>query len=73
MRPGRRFASPPACRKIRPITAVCSRSARHLKIAIIGVGAIGGYVGARLAHAGEDVTFIARGAKTAIRSDTPIS
>jgi len=32
-----------------------------LKIAIIGVGAIGGYLGARLAHAGEDVTFIARG------------
>jgi len=34
----------------------------RVKIAIIGVGAIGGYVGARLAHAGEDVTFIARGA-----------
>jgi 2-dehydropantoate 2-reductase len=33
-----------------------------LKIAIVGVGAIGGYIGARLAHAGEDVTFIARGA-----------
>jgi 2-dehydropantoate 2-reductase len=33
-----------------------------LKIAIVGVGAIGGYVGVRLAHAGEDVTFIARGA-----------
>jgi 2-dehydropantoate 2-reductase len=33
-----------------------------VKVAIIGVGAIGGYVGARLAHAGEDVTFIARGA-----------
>jgi 2-dehydropantoate 2-reductase len=33
-----------------------------LKIAIIGVGAIGGYVGARLAHAGAEVTFIARGA-----------
>jgi 2-dehydropantoate 2-reductase len=32
-----------------------------LKIAIVGVGAIGGYVGHRLAHAGEDVTFIARG------------
>jgi len=32
-----------------------------LKIAVIGVGAIGGYVGARLAYAGEDVTFIARG------------
>ncbi len=33
-----------------------------MKIAIIGVGAIGGFVGARLAHCGEDVTFIARGA-----------
>jgi 2-dehydropantoate 2-reductase len=33
-----------------------------MKIAIIGVGAIGGYVGTRLALAGEDVTFIARGA-----------
>jgi 2-dehydropantoate 2-reductase len=33
-----------------------------VKIAIIGVGAIGGFVGGRLAHAGEDVTFIARGA-----------
>jgi 2-dehydropantoate 2-reductase len=34
----------------------------QLKIAIIGVGAIGGFIGARLAHAGENVTFIARGA-----------
>jgi 2-dehydropantoate 2-reductase len=33
-----------------------------LKIAIIGVGAIGGYLGARLAHAGDEVTFFARGA-----------
>ena len=33
-----------------------------MKIAIIGVGAIGGYLGARLAHVGEEVTFIARGA-----------
>lgn len=33
-----------------------------MKIAIIGVGAIGGYVGTRLAHAGNEVTFIARGA-----------
>lgn len=33
-----------------------------MKIAIIGVGAIGGYLGTRLALAGEDVTFIARGA-----------
>jgi 2-dehydropantoate 2-reductase len=33
-----------------------------MKIAVIGVGAIGGYVGIRLALAGQDVTFIARGA-----------
>jgi 2-dehydropantoate 2-reductase len=32
-----------------------------MKIAIVGVGAIGGYVGARLALAGEEVTFVARG------------
>ena len=36
-----------------------------LKIAIVGVGAIGGFVGTRLALAGEDVTFIARGANLA--------
>lgn len=40
-----------------------------MKIAIIGVGAIGGYVGIRLALAGEEVTFIARGANLeALRS-----
>ena len=40
-----------------------------MKIAIIGAGAIGGYVGVKLALAGEDVTFIVRGANlTAIRS-----
>src|SRR5581483_11974709 len=33
-----------------------------MKIAIVGVGAIGGFIGIRLALAGEDVTFIARGA-----------
>jgi 2-dehydropantoate 2-reductase len=33
-----------------------------MKIAVVGVGAIGGYVGTRLALGGEDVTFIARGA-----------
>ncbi len=31
-----------------------------MKLAIVGAGAIGGYLGARLALAGEDVTFIAR-------------
>ena len=33
-----------------------------MSIAIVGAGAIGGFLGVRLAHAGEDVTFIARGA-----------
>ena len=31
-----------------------------MKIAVVGAGAIGGYLGARLARAGEHVTFIAR-------------
>jgi 2-dehydropantoate 2-reductase len=31
-----------------------------VKIAVVGAGAIGGFLGARLALAGEDVTFIAR-------------
>jgi 2-dehydropantoate 2-reductase len=33
-----------------------------VKIAIIGAGAIGGYLGAKLALAGEEVTFLVRGA-----------
>ncbi len=33
-----------------------------MKIAIIGAGAIGGYVGAKLSLAGDEVTFVARGA-----------
>ncbi|MGH2555619.1 MAG: ketopantoate reductase family protein, partial [Actinomycetota bacterium] len=32
-----------------------------MKIAVIGVGGVGGYFGGRLAQAGEDVHFIARG------------
>jgi 2-dehydropantoate 2-reductase len=32
-----------------------------MKIAIMGAGTLGGYFGGRLAHAGQDVTFIARG------------
>jgi 2-dehydropantoate 2-reductase len=31
-----------------------------MKFAVVGAGAIGGYLGARLARAGEEVTFIAR-------------
>ena len=41
-----------------------------MKIAIIGAGAIGGYVGVKLALAGNDVSFIVRGANLeAIRRD----
>ncbi|MDP2776630.1 MAG: 2-dehydropantoate 2-reductase [Anaerolineales bacterium] len=36
-----------------------------MKIAIFGSGAVGGYFGGRLAQAGQDVTFIARGAHLA--------
>src|SRR4051812_42588035 len=40
-----------------------------MKFVILGSGAVGGYYGARLARAGHDVTFIARGAHlAAIRS-----
>ena len=41
-----------------------------MKVAIIGAGAIGGYVGVRLALAGDDVTFMVRGANLkAIRAN----
>ena len=33
-----------------------------MRVAVFGVGGVGGFFGARLAHAGEDVIFIARGA-----------
>src|SRR5438034_10890134 len=36
-----------------------------MKVAVMGAGAIGGYVGARLAAVGAQVTFIARGAHLA--------
>jgi 2-dehydropantoate 2-reductase len=48
-----------------------------MRIAIFGTGGVGGYFGGRLAHAGEDVTFIARGAHlraivaTGLKVDSP--
>jgi 2-dehydropantoate 2-reductase len=36
--------------------------AQAMRVAILGSGAVGGYYGAKLARAGHDVTFIARGA-----------
>jgi 2-dehydropantoate 2-reductase len=38
----------------------CAREDNDMKIAVVGAGAIGGYLGGRLALAGEEVTFIAR-------------
>jgi 2-dehydropantoate 2-reductase len=32
-----------------------------MRIAVVGVGGLGGYLGGRLAHTGQDVTFLARG------------
>ncbi len=40
-----------------------------MSIAIVGAGAIGGYLGVKLAEAGEDVTFIARSNAEAIARD----
>jgi 2-dehydropantoate 2-reductase len=40
-----------------------------LRIAIMGTGALGGYFGGRLAEAGEDVVFIARGRQLAALRD----
>ena len=44
-----------------------------MKIAILGSGAVGGYYGAKLARAGHDVTFIARGAHLAAIRDRGIA
>jgi 2-dehydropantoate 2-reductase len=41
-----------------------------MRVGVFGAGAIGGLLGARLAHAGVDVTFVARGAHlAAMRAD----
>jgi 2-dehydropantoate 2-reductase len=36
-----------------------------MRIAVIGAGGVGGYFGGRLAQAGHDVAFVARGAHLA--------
>jgi len=40
-----------------------------MRIAVMGTGGVGGYFGAKLALAGHDVTFIARGAHLAALRD----
>lgn len=42
-----------------------SRITNHMRIAVMGSGGVGGFYGGRLAHAGYDVSFIARGAHLA--------
>ena len=44
-----------------------------MRIAIFGTGGVGGYFGGRLAAAGEDVTFIARGAHLAAMRERGLS
>lgn len=44
-----------------------------MRIAVFGAGGVGGYFGARLAEAGADVTFIARGAHLAAMKERGLS
>jgi 2-dehydropantoate 2-reductase len=46
----------------------CEMPASLGRIAIVGAGAVGAYYGARLAHAGEDVTFLLRRELDAVRA-----
>src|SRR3954463_5281001 len=65
--------SSPTSRPSRQAISACRRKARtsptttatKLKIAIYGSGGVGGFFGARLANAGNEVHFIARGAHLA--------
>lgn len=49
-----------------------------MRITVMGTGGVGGYFGARLAHAGQDVTFVARGPqlaalrKSGLRVESPL-
>lgn len=53
--------------RVRELTAIPAAGVKELtmKFAVVGAGSVGGYLGARLALAGEDVTFVARGANLA--------
>jgi 2-dehydropantoate 2-reductase len=43
-----------------------------MKIVVVGVGGLGGYIGGRMAQSGQDVTFIARGQRlAALRQNGP--
>src|SRR4029453_5861559 len=47
------------------LLAFPARRAPIMKFSVLGSGAVGGYYGAKLARAGHDVTFVARGAHLA--------
>src|SRR3989440_188865 len=50
---------------IPPLPGTRQVTIRAMKIAMMGSGGVGGFLGGRLAHAGYDVSFIARGAHLA--------
>src|SRR6267378_4063152 len=50
---------------IPPLPGTGQVTIRPMKIAMMGSGGVGGFIGGRLAHAGYDVSFIARGAHLA--------
>src|SRR5258705_7680404 len=50
---------------IPPLPGTRQVTIRPMKIAMMGSGGVGGFFGGRLAHAGYDVSFIARGAHLA--------
>src|SRR5262245_27434239 len=54
-----------SARADRRISIACTDVEGAMRIIVMGAGGTGGYFGAKLARAGEDVTFIARGAHLA--------
>ena len=62
---GRRVHARGGRRAVRHRCRALEKAKAIMKFAILGSGAVGGYYGARLARAGHDVTFIARGAHLA--------
>ena len=56
-------SGPTTAHKMIAITLEAAGIIRAMRIVVLGAGGVGGYFGGRLAHAGADVTFVARGAK----------
>src|SRR5882762_10160043 len=58
---------------IPPLLGTGQVTIRPMKIAMMGSGGVGGFIGGRLAHAGYDVSFIARGAHLAAMRERGIT